>query len=1013
MVSNTPGGLKILTFGGLTILEDGKPVTGLASLKAEVLLVYLACQQRLYAREVLAELLWEDRTQSQSLANLRVVLSSLRKQLGEYVKIERDWVGLREEAVIWLDAGEFEAILSLRDSKEPVSLKQVEQVKSAVELYRGAFLEGVYIQGADGLTTWVEQEREHLHKLMARGLSWLAERSLQTGEYQEGIRYASRLVELDPLREAGQRQLMRLLALDGQRGAALSQYDRFRLVLAHELGVEPEAETVQIKSQIEAGSVGEWVTGQDRTAGTASTGELRVHPHNLPTHLTSFIGREREKEKIKSLLAGTHLLTLTGIGGMGKTRLALQVSEELLDVFPDGVWLVELAPLRDPGLVEQLVASILGLGSQSGHLLIDVIIEFIREQDLLIVLDNCEHLIDTCAQLADCLLRAVPRLKILATSRIPLNISGEVIYPLLPLGLPDVVQDVSPQDLMHTEAGLLFFERATSVQTTFRITEENVSAVAEICLRLDGIPLAIELAAARLRHLSAEQIASRLEDRFLLLTGGSRTALPRQQSLRAMLDWSYDLLTGSESRLFTSLSVFTGRFSLEAVESVCCEENDMGSTDYLIHRTQILDLLSALVDHSLVSVQERQAEIRYIMLETVREYALEKLKTQNTLPNLRDRHMRYYVEFAQQGYPFVRKGQPEWMKRFELEYDNLRSAMEYAISIDLEFAILFVLPLGRFCQYTARGRELTGWAKQILDLSEDRPRGKVRAMALFFAGDCAAIERNFPQAQALLEASLNMVEEGGDRELLQIVLQALTSSNYLRKDWKLMHYYAERHLAISLELGDNFAIGDAFWQLGESASRSGDRSQGRECYNQSLQLARHENDLNLIAFNLNSLAWLARQEGNTTVAKTYYMEQAEIRSQMGSRYFQASTWVDWGEVLLQEGDFKQALGLAKKSMVVLQSVKVKRRQIFCLKLIAGAAGLAGQDECAVRLFGASEAAAEKQARTVDFDAITYDPIIAGVRQRLGEADFQRKWDEGREMTLEQAVAYAMREVNND
>ncbi len=405
---------------------------------------------------------------------------------------------------------------------------------------------------------------------------------------------------------------------------------------------------------------------------------LDVHPHNLPVQLTSFIGREKEMGEIKKLLTGTHLLTLTGIGGTGKTRLSLQVAADLIDEFPGGVWLVELAPLRDPALVEQTLATVMGVHEQPGCLLSDQLVEYVRDKHVLLILDNCEHVLEACAQLANLLLRSAPELKILATSRVHLNLAGETTYPVPPLALPEPGRAVTVHALAQYEAVRLFIERAIAVQPSFSVTNENAPAVAQICTRLDGVPLAIELAAARIRHLSPDQISSRLDDRFNLLTGGSRAALPRQQTLRAALDWSYDLLSMAERTLFNRLAVFAGSFSLEAVEAICIDEVGSTPSPCVIFATQVLDLLSALVDHSLVSLQERNAENRYILLETVRQYALEKLQTSGELPSLQDRHLAYYLKIAQEGETHVYRGRSTWMKRFETEYDNFRAAMDKA-----------------------------------------------------------------------------------------------------------------------------------------------------------------------------------------------------------------------------------------------------------------------------------------------------------------------------------------------
>ena len=356
---------------------------------------------------------------------------------------------------------------------------------------------------------------------------------------------------------------------------------------------------------------------------------LASHRHNLPVQLTSFIGREKEILEVIHLLEKTRMVTLIGAGGTGKTRLSIQVANDVLDQYPDGVWLVELAPILDALLIPRTIAIAIGLRDEPQRPVIDMLLlcDYLRDKELLLILDNCEHLVEACAQLADWLLHACPQIRILASSREALGMSGERLYLVPSLQLPDLQNPLTVESLSQSEAVRLFTERALAATQNFRLTDENISSVAQICHRLDGMPLAIELAAGKIRALSAQQIAQRLDDRFRLLTGGSRTALPRHQTLQSAIEWSYNLLSPSEQTLFRRLPVFVNGWTLEAAESVCSDEDTM--TKATLKREDILELLAQLVNKSLVMTEEAHGEIRYHMLETIRQFGSNKLDEVN------------------------------------------------------------------------------------------------------------------------------------------------------------------------------------------------------------------------------------------------------------------------------------------------------------------------------------------------------------------------------------------------
>ncbi len=488
---------------------------------------------------------------------------------------------------------------------------------------------------------------------------------------------------------------------------------------------------------------------------------LDIYRHNLPPQMTSFIGREKEIAEVKQALSEHHLVTLTGSGGAGKTRLSLQVAADLLDQFPSGTWFVELAPITDPNLIPQTILSAADMQIQQGRSALDSLADFLREKTSLLVLDNCEHLIEACAKLADTLLNAAPNLKILASSREALGVKGEQAWHVPSLSIPDLKHLPAIEGLSQYEAVRLFIDRAVLAQPHFAVTNENAPAVAQICSRLDGIPLAIELAAARVKVLKAEQIAERLNDRFRLLTGGSRTALPRQQTLRALIDWSYDLLSENEKLLLRRLAVFMGGCTLEAAEQVCSDER--------LHADDVLDLLIHLVDKSLVVVDEQPGQLRYRMLETVRQYAREKLLESGEGERLHTQHLAYFLKFAEEAEPHLfRTEQIDWLDRLELDDDNLRAALEWAVDDPQnnppEAALRLCSALWYFWWirgYRSYGQE---WLKRALSKPSQSPGTVARGRTLGYFAFLTLDETENQVLELSLEESLEIGHALRDRQ---------------------------------------------------------------------------------------------------------------------------------------------------------------------------------------------------------------------------------------------------------
>ncbi|MEP6755135.1 MAG: tetratricopeptide repeat protein, partial [Chthonomonadales bacterium] len=550
-------------------------------------------------------------------------------------------------------------------------------------------------------------------------------------------------------------------------------------------------------------------------------------PNNLPQQLTSFIGREKDIAEVKALLGKTRLLTLTGSGGCGKTRLALQVAPEMLEDYPDGAWFVELASVSDPALVPQCVAQVLGVREEPGKPLVQILAEALKVKGLLLVLDNCEHLLAACAQLVNTLLRSCPGVRVLASSREGLGISGETVFRIPPLSLPDLKQTATPASLSTYEAVRLFVDRATATLPTFAVTDQSALALAQLCVQLDGIPLAIELAAARVRSLSVEDIKNRLDQRFRLLTGGSRTAQPRQQTLKALIDWSYDLLSEQEKIFLARLSVFAGGWTLAAAEKVCSGES--------IEDWEALDLLSSLVDKNLVLALEKDGSVRYRMLETVREYAAEKLLEAGQEQTLRIRHGDWFLELSEEAEPKLTGAeQGIWLNVLETEYSNLRAVLKWSMDTPQgsEVNLRLCGALWRFWWirgYLTEGRD---WSEASLALEYATGRTAARARVCYGVGVLATIQGNNGTARDYLEQSLEIRREIGDRQGIAASLNSLGNVARDQGDYAAARTYFEQSLEIRREIGDRHGVAISLHNLGSVTWKQGDYAAATACHEQ-------------------------------------------------------------------------------------------------------------------------------------------------------------------------------------
>ncbi len=729
---------------------------------------------------------------------------------------------------------------------------------------------------------------------------------------------------------------------------------------------------------------------------------LDIRPHNLPVQLTSFIGRDREMTDVKKMLTTARLVTLTGAGGSGKTRLALQVAADVFDQYPDGAWLVEFAPLSDPTLVPNAVASSLNVPEQRGRPFTETLVDFLHSKSLLLVLDNCEHLRPACAELAERLLRFCPTLRILPTSREPLSVPGEVIWRVPTLSFPEPQRLPPLEHLNQYEAVRLFVERAALNTPGFAVTTSNALAVAQVCQRLDGIPLAIELAAARAKGLAVQQIASKLDDRFRLLTGGARTGLSRHQTLRATMDWSYDLLLERERAVLRRLSTFAGGWTLEAAEAVCSGDG--------VDTSDILDLLTQLVDKSLVVMETRAEEARYRLLETVRQYGLDRLAEAREDADTQRRHLNWYMGLAEQADPKLRGSEQQvWLERLEIEHDNLRAALERSTreAGDAETGLRLAGALYFF--WFMHGHESEGrqWLEKVLSRGADAS-GSARAKALCGVGILARRQSDYKRAGGSLQESLVLFRESGDRWGIGLSLHHLAHVAEELGDYNKAMALYEESLVPFREAGNKWGVAASLTCAGEAMQRRGDYSGATPLFQESMTLCREIGDKWLLAYPVRNLGTVAAYKGDYGMATAFLEESLAIGQGTGDKWGMAYSQSTLGNVAFNQGNYERAMALLKESLVLRREVGSKQGVAECLERLAGVAGAQGQSERAARLFGAAEALRVSiGAPLARVDRLDYDRNVAATRAGVDELAFATAWAEGRAMTLEQAIEYAL------
>ncbi|MCW3055796.1 MAG: Adenylate/guanylate cyclase [Chthonomonadales bacterium] len=729
-------------------------------------------------------------------------------------------------------------------------------------------------------------------------------------------------------------------------------------------------------------------------------------PNNLPQQVTSFIGREKEIAEVKALLGKTRLLTLIGSGGGGKTRLGLQVAAELLEGVGDGVWLVELAPLNDRNGVSQTVANVLGVREEMGRPLLQTLVDYLKSRKLLLLLDNCEHLLDVCTDLADTLLKHCPEVQILATSREAMGIAGEQTFRVPSLSLPPRPAQATVESVEQYEAVRLFVVRATAVLPAFTIT--NAPVLAQLCVRLDGIPLAIELAAARVRSLSVAEINGKLDNRFRLLTGGSRTALPRQQTLRALIDWSYDLLQEPEKMLLRRLAVFAGGWTLEAVEQICI--GDAEGSGPSIEEWETLDLLTSLADKSLVVAEPQEGRTRYRLLESVRQYAHDRLLEEGTFDAMRRRHQAFFLALAEEAEPkLLGPEQVLWLERLEREHDNLRAALEG--SGDAEAALRIAGTLWRFWQvrgYFQEGRERLSTALAGAPASTPTV---IRAKALNGAGVLARSQGDYATARAWVEESVDLYREAEDKLGIATSLSNLGLITYAQGDYSTARTLHAESLTLRRELGDKRGIATSLNNLGLVALEQDDHIAAQAMYFEAVGLYRDLGDKGGMASALNNEGNVAHKFGDFVTARAIYEESLALRRELGDRQGIATSLTNLGAVAQNLKDYTGAHRMYSESLILNRELGNRGGIAYALAACAELASVQQQSSRAAHLWGATQALRDLlDAPRSPSERIDYDREVARTRAVLGETAFNLAWLEGAAFTMEHAIDYALEEI---
>ncbi len=950
--------LYIHLLGYLRLFDDELPRHFRAQPRVLPLWAYLLLHRaRPVPRRTLAYLLWPDVPEATAQANLRRHLYGLRQALPASPE-GRPWLLLQSGTVqwnpaadCWLDVAEFERL-----SASP------EHLARAVALYTGDLLPEVY-------EDWILLERERLRSLYLDCLGRLVAESRAHDNLPRAIAYAQQILAHDPLQEGVVRELIALRYQAGDRAGAMHDYQSFASRLQEELGTAPMPETTALYEAVYRNR-----PLPSPTPPPAAAASPRPCPHNLPAPVNPFFGREADLQAMHDLFAAdtapVRLLTLTGPAGVGKTRLALEAAAHMLPhqakAFPDGIFFVDLAAVTDPALVLPAIAAVVGVKESGRQPPAERLKDWLRPRHVLLLLDNLEQVVAAGPLLAD-LLAAAPNLRVLATSRTVLRLYGEHEYPLAPLPLPDLERRPTPQELRGNAAVSLFIARAQERRPDFALTEQNAAAVAEICVRLDGLPLAIELAARQVKAYSPADILAHLSHRLSFLEGGPGDRPARQRTLRAALSWSYRLLSEEEKGLFAALGIFAGGCTRPAAEAVCgpAYAGDMGKG------------LASLADHSLLQCSGEGDEPRFGMLQSIREYALELLEGQGLLAATAQRHADYFTGLAEQAR--AERTGPQlvsWIQWMNAELDNLRAALAWGLDPAADAAravtgVRLALALGAvFWEHSGRLSEGRSWCAQALryrhwldvDLCTD---------LLLQVSWLGQLQGDYPAAQAASQEALALARQSGNRR----------------------------------------QVCELLGSMGIAAGRQGDYERAEELLSEAITSSREDSGERMVTVRaslLNNLAIVAKRQGDYERAAALLQESLAFKRARGDQRGVAISLANLGSLALVQRDYAGAAAAFRESLQIRQVLQDESGTTTVLDGLAELALGQGQYVRSARLHGAYAALRDAHGfAPPPVMAEEFDRRVAALRELLGEADFAAAWAMGAAMTPEQAVAYAL------
>ena len=992
-----------LIFSFLGPVQLTHPQTGEITIpkrKALALLVYLVIGvDHPHTRESLLGLLWPEHSTPAAQNNLRVTCSQLQNYLEKaqddaqpYLisnRLDLQFNPLsRYELDVTLFRNLIEACRTHAHPGQPQDCAEcAARLTQAMTLVRGPFLNGFSLPDCPAFDDWLLVQREHIHLQVTSVLEQLAAFHERAGQLPEAERAIRHLLEIDPLSESAYRQLMRVLARADQRSAALDAYETCRRVLATELGLAPAVETVMLAEQIRG-----LAPFESHSAHTA-----------LPPVLTRFFGRQQESAHLVDLLSRrtVKLVTLAGPGGVGKTRLALEVAGRMAGVFAHDICFVELAGVADERSVDDAVAAALHLPTNAGRSSTDAIADYLRDKTMLLVLDNCEHLVKACARLVETLCHEAAGLTVLTTSRIPLHIEVEHVVRLEPLATPlfSGAKQLTVADSLSFDSIQLFTNRATQSLLNFKLTDANVSVVARICQQLDGIPLAIEIAAAQTRALPIDALAERLDQRFAWLNKRVGETTSRQHTLHTLIDWSYGLLNAQERSVLRRLSVFVGGWTLEAAEAIVAQ-GEPGA-----------EVLAKLVDSSLVVFGADVGRRRYGMHETIHQFAQEQLRGSGQEADALERHARYYAKFVSRAAE-NRAGQtlPERLRIVQDDHDNLRRAFEWLVAHDREQALALVAQLGtqlNFWELAGYFQEGRRWLQRALEQTQE-VLSLLRGQALLAAADLSSAISDFEYGLRCVREAQQLFQQLGDQR--REIDARLVYCDLARLAGKLAHLQmkAEEALRMAEQISYTVGMAQAKLVLGSLSYFAGENQAAMQYLLPSVALWRELQRPFELATALNRLAGAFLANREYAAAQQAYEECREIYQSLGYQRGVALAIHNLGETAHKIGEYASARELLCASLRIRHHLGLPRGYPYSFELLAHVNEGEDRYERAVQLLAAAETLRARIGAPVEqINQKENDDALTRLRAKLGDVVFELQWAKGATMTTEQAIALAL------